>query len=295
MCRAALILSLAIGCTFPGPVLWSQQTGADAEYRRLQGRWQIVELVDNGRVIAASRIQEWLPSGGRLEVVDNTLLFTSPLDGQKTAKSFTLDPAVYPNQITVAARETIQGAGIYRFDGERLVVCLANPQFAARPQDFSARVGSHRMLMTLERSDQPPRNGSASRPGLALPPPPERVPQPGVAGRVLTDAEVCSSLLGTWRLNDGQGLLDVTFFSNGAFQGQREANQVSTFHSVFAPAPISSGQWTVRQGQLMLQITASSRLERVNQQMQFAVRSVSGSDLIFVDYLGRVGKAVKVR
>ena len=55
----------------------------DQGYGELKGTWQAIELVDNGRVIPSEAIPGWLPSGGKIEVIDNSIVFTSPKDGQR--------------------------------------------------------------------------------------------------------------------------------------------------------------------------------------------------------------------
>jgi hypothetical protein len=221
------------------------------------------------------------------------MLFVSPLDGTKSAKSFSVDPATYPKQIAVATREKIEALGIYRFDNERLVVCVSDPALAARPQEFSARQGSQRMMMVLEREEQKP----ASEPLADLPAPPTQTAKApsSAAGKIVTDDQVVSMLMGTWRLNDGMGLLDVTFNADRTYRSYREVRDMTTFHHVFVQSPVSSGTWSVQQGQLILNITASTYLDRVNQTLRIAIRSISEKDFIFVDYLGRVGQAVKLR
>jgi hypothetical protein len=64
---------------------------------------------------------------------------------------------------------------------------------------------------------------------------------------------------------------------------------------MFVSTPVSQGNWTVNQGQLTLHINASIYTDRVNSNMLVAIRSISNTDLIYVDTLGRVGRAVKVQ
>jgi hypothetical protein len=135
--------------------------------------------------------------------------------------------------------------------------------------------------------------------GLPPPPPanvaPANVPAPNAAGKILTDDQVTTMLHGVWRMNDGMGLLDVKFNADGTVQSFREWQTASNFHNVFVQTPVSSGTWRVQQGQLHVHITASTRWDRVNQQLRLAVRSISDKDFIFVDSLGRVGQAIRFR
>ena len=102
-------------------------------------------------------------------------------------------------------------------------------------------------------------------------------------------------LAGSWQINDGEGLVDITFNANNTFSTYRHAQVMSNFHNVFVPTPVSSGTWSVQNGQLALNVTSSWRPERVNTRVSYAVRSISSGDAIVVDALGRVAKAVKRR
>jgi hypothetical protein len=100
---------------------------------------------------------------------------------------------------------------------------------------------------------------------------------------------------GTWRLNDGAGVLQVSFDPNGSYRSYREVAGPDTFNRVFVQTPVASGTWSMQNGSMRLYILSSTDLNRVNQTVFFAVRSISAEDFIFVDPVGRVGKAVRVR
>lgn len=263
--------------------------GADKnpELEPFQGHWQVAELVEDGKVIPKEAIKEWLPSGGRAEIIDNAIVFKSPQDGKKYVKVFSVDATKYPKAIEVSTPERKDTWGIYRFDEGKLVVCLADPSDGERPTEFSAETGSKRMLMVLQRvsADAPTANNST-----AIPPKPV-----GQAATILTDEQVTQMLAGSWKINDHAGSLFVTFNADGTFSTVREYQELRLFHKSFVQTPMSTGKWSVKNGNLTAHIKSSVRLERVNQVISFAVRSISGKDMIFVDQLGRVGSAVKVR
>src|SRR5262249_38831631 len=125
--------------------------GKQAELDRLRGNWQVIELVEDGKVIAREAIRDALPSGGRFEVIEDTIVFTSPHDGHKRAKTFSIDSTQYPKAIEISTKQQKDGWGIYRFDEERLVICISPPEESPRPDAFSAKEGSKRTLMVLER------------------------------------------------------------------------------------------------------------------------------------------------
>ena len=61
---------------------------SDAEIWRFQGKWEIIELVEDGNVIPENAIADWLPSGGRLEIVDNAVITVSAHDEKRRLRSF---------------------------------------------------------------------------------------------------------------------------------------------------------------------------------------------------------------
>lgn len=300
--------------------------GQDPAYTPLRGQWQAVELVDDGRVIPQDAIHTWIPSGGQFDVIDNTFVFTSSADGQRHARTFDVDATRYPCVINFRANGQLYAHGIYQLDQGRWVICAATSNGVARPNDFSAPQGSRRVLLVLKHPADAVRPGEQPAAGAAqaaqpagapqaspsaagapqaappaaieiskLPPPPDLRSPPGNTGKLLTDAEVVRMLLGTWRYNDAYGDFFLTLDSNGAFNTFRETATTSAFQQVFVRAPVSSGTWSLNNGLLTFRCTASVQRDRINQQIPYAVRSISENDLIFVDSRGQVAKAVKVR
>ena len=66
------------------------------------------------------------------------------------------------------------------------------------------------------------------------------------------------------------------------------------FKKMFVQTPVSSGKWSVKNGTVNFLCTASVHIDRVNHNLPFTIRSISEKDLIFVDFMGRLGKAVKI-
>lgn len=308
---------------FPGLVHGQDQASAP-----LRGRWQAVELVDDGRVIPQEAIPTWMPSGGQVEVIDNTFVFTSSSDGQRHARSFDVDATRYPHEINLRADGRLYAHGIYKLDEGRWVICAAPTNAGPRPTDFSASQGSRRVLLVLKRSadaarpvgGQPPAGPAQASPPAAgatralpaaaaapqasppaaaelssLPPPPDLRSPPGTTGKLLTDAEVLGMLLGTWKYKDAYGDFFLTLDSKGTFHTFRETLTTSAFQQVYVRAPVSSGTWVLNNGQLTFRCTASVHRDRINHQDPFAVRSISENDLIFMDVRGKVIKGLKVR
>ncbi len=307
----------------------AQPNAIDTELERLRGHWQVVEMIDDGNGIPENQMQQWLPGGGVFEIVDYTILFQSPIDGSKTTKTFRLDPTSYPKRIAILERDTTKGMGIYKYDQGKLVVCIARGS-AKSPNDFSATQGSNRTLLVMERFEPgrsvPGLNAALPQqapvemkapvvPQPQLPPPPQpepiavsrqplpqQAPQPspaviaaGEASRILTDDDVRNMTFGRWRMNDTEGSIDIVFDPNGTFQTYRYYRTLANFQFVFVPTPISTGNWSIVDGRLIANVTASTRRQNVNQSFVPAVRSISNTDMILVDHLGRVSRAVKMR
>lgn len=301
----------------------------DNELNRIDGHCRVIEMVESGRAIPEDQMREWIPGGGVMEIVDYTILFKSPVDGAKTTKTFRLDPTSYPKQIAIMDRDNLTGTGIYKFDQGKLVICITNEANQV-PTEFSAPAKSSRTLIVMERFEPgiatipgmnvklpkrepiaipteprpapvPAQAVSARVPTQPAPQPAVIVQQPAppiviessVAGRVLTDAQVRSMTVGTWRINDTEGSIDLVFSANGTFQTYRYFETMSNFHKVFVPTPISTGTWVISGGRLLAKVTSSTRFDRVNQSFVPAVRSISATDMILVDHLGRVTRAVR--
>lgn len=276
--RTTALLLTALLCSH------SLAADKDPETKQFQGHWEVIELAEDGKVIPQEAIREWLPSGGRFEIAENAIIFTSPDDGKKHVKVFSLDSTQYPNGIDLSTRNKQDGLGIYKFDKDRLIVCISDPEESQRPTDFSAKEGSKRMLMVLQR---PARQTQQ--------PAPSKEETPGTTGKLLTDAQVKGLLKGTWKYNDSVGGLFVIFDEDGTFSTVREVKEIRLFQKVFVQTPVSTGKWSIQNGRLAFNVQSSIHRDRVHKEFDFQVRSITDRDLIFVDYLGRVGQAARVK
>ncbi len=317
-CLLAVTVSLFAGASLRPAHAQNEQLGG--EMQRLQGTWRVVDLVENGQTVPEDQLRAWLPGGGIVDIVDNTLLFKSPVDGHKSTKSFRIDASSYPKKIAIFELDRMTGQGIYEHDGSRLVICVSHPPSAV-PTDLSAPAGSNRsMLVLVPYNESDPASNqlqlgpppivthqvSASKPTPYPTPQPAAIPRPtpqptpvpvpnqAAAGKILTDEQVKQMLVGKWRLDDGSGLIDITFDPREVFSSYRFTQPIQTFNQVFVPTPVSSGTWNVQSGRLFLKITSSWRVDLVNSTITFAVRSISPTDAIIEDNLGRVSRAVRI-
>ena len=272
-------------------------TAQDAGYAELKGNWQAVEMVDNGRAIATAAIPGWLPSGGRIEIVNNSIVFTSPKDGQRYARVFSIDATTYPRQLNVIDGGKVSGQGIYRIDDGRLVVCLTPSNGVPRPTEFSAREGSMCVMIVFKRADPKlsvPTAPVAKVAATTVPnlPAPAVInaPSQSVVGTPI-DVEISKLLPGIWKCKDAYGAFFLSLDKNGTYSTYRESVQKSVFQKVFTKMPLSSGTWTLKNGQVTLQCTSAVYADRLYKSFPFTIRAVSSKEMQFVDYAGNVGKA----
>lgn len=282
---------------FPG----SSFAALDPSYQELQGAWQVVELVDNGRVVQPDAIPAWLPSGGRMEFVDNTIVFTAPQDGKRHARVISIDAATYPRQINVIDDDQVAGHGIYRIDDGRLVVCLTPPWETSRPTDYSAQEGSRRVLMVLVRPNSEPiapttlAKVAPTTSVTVLPPPPAVPASLPATAKPLTNADTDALLPGSWKINDAHGAFYLNLDRGGTFSTYRETVETSAYQKVFKKLPLSSGTWKLNNGQVILMCTSSVLADRVYKSFPFTIRSIAATQLDYVDYAGNAGTAVRVQ
>ncbi len=268
---------------------------SDAELQRFQGKWEVVELVEDGNVIPENAIADWLPSGGRLEIVDNAIITVTPHDEKKEIKLFSIDAAEYPKGIEIRTRDKREVWGIYRFDADRLVICLVDHEDGTRPDGFSARAGSKRMLLTLRSVGRKVAADTRKPDTKETPEPATPAASPG-SPRLASDEEVTKTLRDSvWKYQDANGALIISLQADGRFSTVRESTQMRLFQKVFVKAPISNGEWKIQNGKLWMHVRSSVDPTRVNAELPFTLRVVTEKDMIFVDYVGHVGQAVRVR
>lgn len=274
-------LGLLLVITSPA---WANQGAGDdkAELKLFEGSWTVVKLIEDGEVIPEDRIPEVLPSGGRIEIVDDAILIVDVHSGKRHARTFTIDPTRYPCTIDIkSADEPEVHRGIYRFDDGRLIVCLGDGFTEVRPAELSAPKGSGATLMVLQR-----RTTSVDEEKKTIP----RSPS---APTVPADQEMKKLLPGVWRLPDQLGWLHIRFRENGTFSSYRVHQELQFFRSVFVQVPVSSGSWEVREGRIIMNLAATTEPGRVGTSHTFTIRAMTSTEFIFVDGLGRTNKATR--
>lgn len=253
---------------------------------KMQGRWEVAELIEDGKVVPQSAVEEWLPSGGKFLIEDNAVVFVSPHDGKKHVRLFSLDQTRNPKGIDLQTKSRKDAIGIYKFDGEQIVLCLIDPADGDRPQEFRSQAGSNRMLMTLQRPGGKKTTAAAGETSPANSP---------KAARLLSDAEASKMLVGTWKYSDSIGALFLVVDQNGTFHTVREVQELRLFQKAFVQTPVSAGNWSIKNGTITFHVTSSIHRDKVNDGFQFSLRSINESEMVFVDFLGHAGRATKLK
>ena len=267
-----------------GSAAWAGQPDERAELKLFEGSWTVVKLIEDGKVIPAERIPDVLPSGGRLEIVDNSLLSVDSHSGKRHARTITIDPTSYPSTIDIKSADAPDvSRGIYRFDSGQLIVCIGDTLTESRPAELAAPKGSGAILMVLQRRTQ------AADPEKKAESP--RKTQP--AASAVADEEITKILPGVWRVPDQLGFLHIRFRDNGTFASFRVHEELQLFRRIFVESPISSGSWEVRHGQVLANIGTSTDPGRSGTSHLFTIKAMTSTEMIFIDGLGRTNNETR--
>ncbi|HOX88979.1 MAG TPA: TIGR03067 domain-containing protein [Burkholderiaceae bacterium] len=143
MRRRLLVAALALGlaaCAAPGP-----DARREAVVRSLEGRWQLVSEVSNGKSLPEDfvrRVNVSIRDGHHSVIIDGkTVLHEIPFEFDAAA-----DPMTSIDRLP-DGREIL---GIFRVDGDALVSCVGAPG-RPRPTDFTAPAGSGQVLRVFRR------------------------------------------------------------------------------------------------------------------------------------------------
>jgi len=121
---------------------------SDADLKAIGGTWTPVSLEIAGEMRDATNEPGALPAtfkDGKV-LLNNEEIFTYKLDASTDPKIIDLAKLQDPDKDQVLE-------GIYKFEGEMLVICLWTGQGTkARPAEFSTKAGDNFVLVTLKRS-----------------------------------------------------------------------------------------------------------------------------------------------
>ena len=144
-------------------VVQATRVDAVAEFKALQGRWQVVSVSKGD----AADLPEGWPTEldpdtvDRIDIDDDSnVAFLDFDDGRVASFGYKFDPAVAPKAFDLLGGTRGEAAqGIYRLEGPRLEVCFTRYWWQVnaeqRPTDFEIEPGSRDVLFALERYEPP--------------------------------------------------------------------------------------------------------------------------------------------
>jgi uncharacterized protein (TIGR03067 family) len=133
-------LALTLGAAAP-----ADKDERAAEAKRLEGAWQLVSAVKDGKETPADVVK-------KIRVTIKNGKHTVHFGDDVLAKeiSFSIDPTKNPKQTTDTLPDGKEIKGIYKLDGDTLTSCVAEPG-KERPTEFAAKPGSGHTLRVFQR------------------------------------------------------------------------------------------------------------------------------------------------
>lgn len=116
-------------------------SGVEEEQKKLEGTWQVVSEVEDGRTLRADEDEYRFEGETITEVRDGR---------ERDGSSYFLDPNYLPKHGTFMSDGDVAFASIYKFEGNKLTICT-DMRGKGRPTDFTAEAGSGRRLAVLKR------------------------------------------------------------------------------------------------------------------------------------------------
>lgn len=233
----------------------------------LDGTWEITQVIDNGRVVDANEVLLNYAADGRVVIQGQQVEMLVPATFQRKRLPFVVDTTQSPMTFDMAGAEKTGGRGIFMASKDSVLLCLAS-RTQGRPTAFSSLPGSGNLLVTLRRA--------TGNPAAVQPP----------TAPSYDDEQLRRMLVGTWGHQDANSVHYMTLAHSGtATTITRWKDQ---FKQLFHQEVRSTGKWSVKDGVVTINIDSSNDPERRGQTGSFRVRSITGTELVAVDYDGQV-------
>lgn len=116
------------------------------DQKKFQGGWQRVAILDDGKKVEGTEKASVVFNGNDYTLKDGDTVKstgTFKLDASKSPKEFDVMPGAGPYKGKILK-------GIYKFEGELLIYCIAGPDLD-RPKEFASPAGSKLRLYTNKR------------------------------------------------------------------------------------------------------------------------------------------------
>ena len=267
------------------------QGPSESELRRahelLAGKWDILSMTDDGEVLAPELIRAKFAENGRVQIGTRNLVIVSPQGGERRLSAIRLDPSRTPSAVDVTTQFDEVLKGIYQFNGDQLVVCLAKTDDDDRPTSFEAPAGSGDLLFRLKMA---PAQQKTAEPAPAVSRSASR-PVDSTAGK---DEQIRKKIVGTWLLNDSQGNLSLVFRADGTFAATRTWR--SGLKRLFeGDVTTSEGRWTYSRGLLDAFVTSTMDPKLLARNYNYWVQSVGDDKIVVKTLFGQLRTAHRLR
>lgn len=266
------------------------------DIKLLQGKWKVVTVLENGKSLNEQEIATQLVVNGFFNVDGLVISFLPPGQFEPKKIPFVVDDKVDPKSIDLMGASKIGSTGIYLLSGDSLMLLFPGVGEKTRPADFSNNVGSHRVLIVLQRVTATSAAKPATPPVVAAP-----VVNPGPTTVVVTQLPVVPSvqsdmrakLIGTWGHQTDEAIFYYTLNADGTFSTTTDWKK--GIQNVFKSDQRTSGVWSLNNGVIVATITAATDSQMLNQVFSWRVTNLSDRNLIAVDNQGRVRYEWRVR
>ena len=240
------------------------------------GNWDILGITEDGNELGPELIRQRFAQGGRVQFGTQGIAIVNPKSEERRITAYRVDPTKSPSQIDVTTQFDAVLKGIYKFEGDKLTICIARHEDGARPTEFEARGGSDRALFRLQlaRPDSKPSTAPASP---SRPSPAEETP-----GRAESTRRM---MVGSWTTTDLKGTLTIVFRADGTFSATRIWSK--SRRELFGPASdLSEGSWSVLGGGLTAFVSRTTDKKLAGHQINLRVREIDHASMVVSDQFG---------
>jgi uncharacterized protein (TIGR03067 family) len=126
----------------------------EAAHQLLNGEWEIVSYIDDGENLGMRLVKAKLAKDGRVKIGARSFQVLNPDTNEARSTPFRINPLKQPKQLEITTRDDRQVGGIYKFDGDDLLVCLESFPDTGYPSTFDSPPGSNRCLIRLRMVDR---------------------------------------------------------------------------------------------------------------------------------------------
>lgn len=235
----------------------------------MAGLWDVVSIRDDGESLGTALIRQKVARDGKLRIGSRGVSVTSPVDDSRRLWAYRIDPAASPKEIDLINAADSILKGIYTFDDDRLIVCVAKDEDLPRPTAFEAPGGSRQVLYTLRIAKPSPE----PRPVVET-----VAPEPTPAEiRARKEEEIRDMLAGSWTTTDSRGTIVIVVRPDGSFSSTRTLSRPR----LFQPAVVTSGgSWTYANGVFSANISSTTDREMLGYSYVNRLQSISPTSLV---------------